>query len=68
MANVPADFLGRIDVAQYGMTYSKASTRANWGEVWDSFDKRKKKVANDGAAEAASDEADMFAQARVAAK
>jgi ribonucleoside-diphosphate reductase beta chain len=65
MTNVPADFLRRIDVAQYGMTYSRASTRGNWGEVWDSFDKRKKKVANDGAAEAASDEADMFAQVGV---
>ena len=68
MPNVPADFLRRIDVAQYGMTYSKAPTRGNWGEVWDSFDKRKKKVANDGAAEAAADEADMFTQAGVAAE
>jgi hypothetical protein len=51
MTNVQADFLHRIDVAQYGMTYSKAPTRANWGEVSDSFDQRKKKVANDGAAE-----------------
>ncbi|MFN7323784.1 MAG: hypothetical protein ACK5SM_03425 [Sphingomonadales bacterium] len=68
MADVPADFLRRIDVAQYGMTYSKASTRGNWGEVWDSFDKRKKKVANDGVAEAAADEADIFAQAGVAAE
>ena len=68
MDNVPADFLRRVDVAQYGMTYSKAPTRANWGEVWDCFDRRKKKVANDGVAEAASDEAHMFAQARVAAE
>ncbi|MFM2020715.1 MAG: hypothetical protein RJB02_423 [Pseudomonadota bacterium] len=68
MANVSADFLNRIDVAQYGMTYSKASTPANWGEVSDSFDQRKKKVANDGVAEAASDEADMFAAAGVAAE
>lgn len=68
MANVPADFLRRIDVAQYGMTYSKASTRGNWGEVCASFDRRKKKVADDGATESASDEADMFAQARVAAE
>ncbi|WRH76003.1 MAG: hypothetical protein RSE16_00560 [Sphingobium sp.] len=50
------------------MTYSKAPTRANCSEVWDSFDQRKKKVANDGAAEAASDEADMFAAAGVAAE
>ncbi|MFM2020593.1 MAG: hypothetical protein RJB02_301 [Pseudomonadota bacterium] len=65
MANVQADFLHRIDVAQYGMTYSKASTRGNWGEVWDSFDQRKKKVANDGAAETTI-EADMFAATGVA--
>jgi ribonucleoside-diphosphate reductase beta chain len=48
--------------------YAKAATRGTWNEVWDSFDKRKKKPANDGAAEAASDEADMFAQAGVAAE
>ncbi|TAF12908.1 MAG: ribonucleotide-diphosphate reductase subunit beta, partial [Alphaproteobacteria bacterium] len=47
--------------------YSKASTRGNWGEVWDSFDRRKKKVANDGAAETTV-EADMFAAAGVAAE
>ena len=68
MTNVPADFLHHIDVAQYGMTYSKASTRGNWAEVWDSVNKRKKKPANDGTAEAASDEADMFAPAGVAAE
>ncbi len=68
MADVSADFLHRIDVAQCGMTYSKAPTRGNWGEVWDSFDQRKKKVANDGAAEVVADEADMFAQAGVAAE
>ncbi|MFN5643709.1 MAG: hypothetical protein ACK450_03835 [Sphingomonadales bacterium] len=44
------------------MTYFRVSTRANWGEVWDSFDQRKKKVANDGAAETTV-EADMFAAA-----
>ena len=47
--------------------YAKAATRGSWNEVWDSFDKRKKKVANDGAAEA-GDEADMFAAAGVAAE
>jgi ribonucleoside-diphosphate reductase beta chain len=47
--------------------YSKASTRGNWGEVWDSFDRRKKKVANDGATETTV-EADMFAAAGVAAE
>jgi hypothetical protein len=35
--------------------------------VWDSFDKRKKKPAND-AVEAADEEADMFEQAGVAAE
>ena len=30
--------------------YSKAATRGNWNEVWDSFDQRQKaKAANDGA-------------------
>jgi ribonucleoside-diphosphate reductase beta chain len=42
--------------------------RGNWSEVWDSFDRRKKKPANDGAVEAAADEADMFGQAGVAAE
>jgi hypothetical protein len=55
MTDVPADFLHRIDVAQYGMTYSKTPTRAHWGEVSDSFDQRKKNVADDGAAEAAAE-------------
>jgi ribonucleoside-diphosphate reductase beta chain len=45
-----------------------AATRGNWNEVWESFDRRKKKPANDGAADPASDEADMFAQAGVAAE
>ena len=67
MADVRADFLRRINVAQYGMTYSKAPTRANCSEVWDSFDQRKKKVANDGAAETTI-EADMFAATGVAAE
>jgi len=54
--------------------YSKAATRGNWNEVWDSFDRRgaaKAKAANDGAAGAPSGEAtevDMFDQAGVAAE
>ena len=40
--------------------YSKAATRGNWADVWDSFDRRKKLKANDGEDEAPSDEADMF--------
>jgi len=39
----------------------------NWGEVWNSFDRRKgPKAANDAAAEA--DEKDMFEQAGIAAE
>lgn len=45
-----------------------AVRRSNLGEVWDSFDKRKKKPANDGATEAAAEEADMFEQAGFAAE
>jgi ribonucleoside-diphosphate reductase beta chain len=53
--------------------YSKAATRGNWGEVWDSFDRRKsaKDAANDGEAGAeasAKPEGDMFSQAGVAAE
>jgi ribonucleoside-diphosphate reductase beta chain len=53
--------------------YSKAATRGNWNEVWDSFDRRQKAkadAANDGAgAEAAAqDEGDMFTRAGVAAE
>ena len=48
--------------------YSKASTRGDWGQVWDSFDRRKAaNAANDGAAEVVA-EADMFATAGVAAE
>jgi ribonucleoside-diphosphate reductase beta chain len=48
--------------------YSKAATRGNWGEVWDSFDRRKQaKVAND-VPEVVVADADMFAQAGVAAE
>jgi ribonucleoside-diphosphate reductase beta chain len=47
--------------------YSKAATRGNWGEVWDSFDRRKQaKAANDAPVEVG--EADMFSRAGVAAE
>jgi ribonucleoside-diphosphate reductase beta chain len=49
--------------------YSKAATRGNWGEVWDSFDRRRKakaEAANDGAE--AAGEPDMFSAAGVAAE
>ena len=50
--------------------YSKAATRGNWGEVWDSFDRRKAAgkvaTANEDAQE--SDEGDMFSRAGVAAE
>jgi ribonucleoside-diphosphate reductase beta chain len=52
--------------------YSKAATRGNWNEVWESFDRRKaaKTAANDGGAGAgdAADEADMFSAAGIAAE
>jgi ribonucleoside-diphosphate reductase beta chain len=54
---------------------SKAATRENWGEVWDSFDRRKAaKAANDpeGWSAEASAKADggddMFTRAEVAAE
>ena len=49
--------------------YSKASTRGNWGEVWSSFDNRKR--AKPGEAIAVNDgagEADMFSAAGIAAE
>jgi ribonucleoside-diphosphate reductase beta chain len=50
--------------------YSKAATRGNWNEVWDSFDNRKSaKAANDEAgAEVLVPEADMFEAAGIAAE
>jgi ribonucleoside-diphosphate reductase beta chain len=55
--------------------YSKAATRGNWNEVWDSFDRRQKakaKAANDGtgglSAEAEGEGGDMFSAAGVAAE
>jgi ribonucleoside-diphosphate reductase beta chain len=47
--------------------YSKASTRGDWGQVWDSFDSRKKKIIGiEPIAE--NDGMDMFEQAGVAAE
>ena len=49
--------------------YSKAATRGNWNEVWDSFDRRKDaKAANDGAGVVEAVEKDMFEQAGIAAE
>ena len=49
--------------------YSKAATRGNWGEVWDSFDKRQKAkatpVANEDGAEGGPD---MFSGSGIAAE
>ena len=53
---------------QRSTEYSKAATRGNWSEVWDSFDRRQKaKVSNDVEAVEDSGE-DMFARAGVAAE
>jgi ribonucleoside-diphosphate reductase beta chain len=41
--------------------------RSNWGEVWDSFENRKKKIIGIEAA-AENDGVDMFEQAGVAAE
>jgi ribonucleoside-diphosphate reductase beta chain len=54
--------------------YSKAATRGNWNEVWDTFDRRAHSqatanAANDVPADGAeTDGADMFARAGVAAE
>jgi ribonucleoside-diphosphate reductase beta chain len=42
-------------------------TRGDWGQVWDSFDGRKKKIIGIEAA-AENDGVDMFEQAGVAAE
>jgi ribonucleoside-diphosphate reductase beta chain len=51
--------------------YSKAATRGNWNEVWDSFDRRQKAkadAANDAPVDAGGEGEDMFARAGVAAE
>jgi ribonucleoside-diphosphate reductase beta chain len=47
--------------------YSKASTRGDWGQVWNSFDNRKKKDVTDVIV-AENDGMDMFEAAGVAAE
>jgi ribonucleoside-diphosphate reductase beta chain len=47
--------------------YSKASTRGDWGQVWNSFDNRKKKDVTEVIV-AENDGMDMFEQAGVAAE
>jgi len=46
--------------------YSKGATRGNWNDVWNSFDSRKRKVANEDAEEEGGE--DMFTRAGVAAE
>jgi ribonucleoside-diphosphate reductase beta chain len=48
--------------------YSKAATRGNWNEVWDSFDKRQKVRVAPVANEDAGIGDDMFARAGLAAE
>jgi ribonucleoside-diphosphate reductase beta chain len=47
--------------------YSKAATRGNWNEVWDSFDRRKQAKAANDVPEAPTGD-DMFTRAGVAAE
>jgi ribonucleoside-diphosphate reductase beta chain len=49
--------------------YSKAATRGQWSDVWDSFDKRQKAKAGTAANEdAGAEEAGLFGAAGVAAE
>jgi ribonucleoside-diphosphate reductase beta chain len=50
--------------------YSKAATRGNWNEVWDSFDRRAKAKASNDVVPAGDEGAgeDMFSRAGVAAE
>jgi ribonucleoside-diphosphate reductase beta chain len=48
--------------------YAKAATRGTWNEVWDSFDRKKKKIIGIEPAAAENDGVDMFEQAGVAAE
>ena len=52
---------------QRATEYSKGATRGQWGEVWESFDKRQKAKAEKPANEDAGGE-DMFKQAGIAAE
>jgi ribonucleoside-diphosphate reductase beta chain len=55
---------------QRATEYSKAATKGQWNDVWDSFDKRQKaKVGRPAANEDAGQESgDMFSAAGVAAE
>ena len=55
---------------QRATEYSKAATKGQWNDVWDSFDKRQKaKVGRPAANEdAGQDSGDMFSAAGVAAE
>ncbi|HEX5537830.1 MAG TPA: ribonucleotide-diphosphate reductase subunit beta [Sphingobium sp.] len=48
--------------------YSKAATRGNWNDVWDSFDRRKRTKANDTGDEVEDGGDDMFKRAGIAAE
>jgi ribonucleoside-diphosphate reductase beta chain len=49
--------------------YSKAATRGQWSDVWDSFDKRQRAKAGPAANDVPdTDEGDMFSRAGVAAE
>ena len=45
-----------------------SATRGNWGEVWDSFDRRQTAKASNDVAVAEESGEDMFARAGVAAE
>ena len=53
---------------QRATEYSKAATRGNWNEVWDSFDKRQKAKAGTPANEEEDGDGDMFSKAGIAAE
>jgi ribonucleoside-diphosphate reductase beta chain len=56
---------------QRATEYSKAATRGQWNDVWDSFDKRQKANAKPAANEDAGgdgESGDMFGEAGMAAE
>ena len=53
---------------QRATEYSKAATKGQWNDVWDSFDARRKAKVGRPVAYEDAGEADMFAQAGVAAE
>ena len=50
------------------MTVLAAATRGNWGEVWDSFDRRAQAKASNDVVAVEDDGEDMFARVGVAAE